>query len=63
MAGGPAFLRPVDEFTTRLCFVNFDGKHALEASQKIGLNKTIGDAFVQEYAKETYDGIQVCNTM
>merc|ERR1712168_611004 len=28
IAGGPSFQRPVDELTTRLCFVNFDGQYA-----------------------------------
>ncbi|KAJ7334450.1 hypothetical protein OS493_014767 [Desmophyllum pertusum] len=30
MPGGPAFLRPVEELTVRLCFVNFDGSVCIE---------------------------------
>ena len=59
MAGGPAFLRPVDEFTTRLCYVNFDGKQALEESYKLGLDTPLTDEFVNQYARPAYDGIQV----
>lgn len=47
MAGGPAFLRPVEELTTRLCYVPFDGKGALQASRKLGLDKPLSETFVQ----------------
>lgn len=60
MAGGPAFLRPVDEFTTRLCFVNFDGSNALAQSRKIGLNASLGEEFVKDFCTPVYEGIQVC---
>lgn len=58
MAGGPAFLRPIDEFTTRLCYVNFDGKPGLEESQRLGLDHSLDENFLKTYCKPTYDGIQ-----
>ena len=61
MPGGPAFLRPLDELTTRLCFVNFDGTKALEHSRKIGLGTQLGENFVMEYCLPVYRGIKVCN--
>ncbi|XP_071157014.1 aspartate aminotransferase-like [Mytilus edulis] len=62
MAGGPAFLRPVEELTTRLCYVPFDGKGALQASRKLGLEKPLPEKFVQEYCTPVYDGIQALKT-
>ena len=62
MAGGPAFLRPVTELTTRLCYVHFDGKSALQASRKIGLEEPLPKSFVQEYCTPVYVGIQVFTT-
>ena len=59
MSGGPAFLRPVSEFSVRLCFVNFDGKEGLEESRRLGLDQPIGEDFVKTYCRPTYDGIQV----
>ncbi|XP_033732889.1 LOW QUALITY PROTEIN: aspartate aminotransferase-like [Pecten maximus] len=59
MAGGPAFLRPVGELTTRLCFVPFDGRSALEASLAIGLDVALPENFVKEYCTPVYDGIQI----
>lgn len=62
MSGGPAFLRPESEFTTRLCYVNFDGTEALRQSRQIGLQTTLNDEFVAKYAKPVYDGIQALKT-
>lgn len=58
MAGGPAFLRPEDELTVRLCFVNFDGAKALKESERIGLNQYLPDDFVQRFCTNVHDGIQ-----
>lgn len=58
MAGGPAFLRPVTELTTRLCYVPFDGKAALQASRELGLDKPLPESFVKEWCTSVYDGIQ-----
>lgn len=59
MAGGPAFLRPVTELTTRLCYVPFNGKSALQASRDIGLDKQLPSGFVKEWCTPIFDGIQV----
>uniref|UniRef100_A0A0L8GXF4 Aminotransferase class I/classII large domain-containing protein n=1 Tax=Octopus bimaculoides TaxID=37653 RepID=A0A0L8GXF4_OCTBM len=58
MAGGPAFLRPESELTTRLCYVNFDGKKALQKSREIGLDKPLPEDFIKKHCSPLYDGIQ-----
>ncbi|KAK3106070.1 hypothetical protein FSP39_012043 [Pinctada imbricata] len=58
MAGGPAFLRPTNELTTRLCYVPFDGGLALKASRALGLDDPLPDDFVKEFCSNVYDGIQ-----
>lgn len=58
MPGGPSFLRPVEELTVRLCFVNFDGSVALKASEACGLKKPLPDDFVEKYCDLTASGIQ-----
>ena len=60
MAGGPAFLRPVDELTTRLCFVCFDGADGLEESRRLGIDTELPEDFVQHYCANVYHGIKVC---
>ena len=62
MSGGPAYLRPLEEFTTRLCFVNFDGASALAESRRLGLDKPLPDEFVYNYCRPVYEGIKVSNT-
>ena len=57
MPGGPPFLRPVDEFTVRLCYVNFDGAKALTASKAIGLQVQLTDEFVTEHCSLIAQGI------
>ena len=59
MAGGPAFLRPETELTTRLSCIQFDGKAALQASRTLGLDKPITKTFVQKWCTPVYKGIQV----
>lgn len=59
MAGGPAFLRPEDELTVRLCFVNFDGAKALAESERVGLETPLPDNFVQTKCSHLHEGIQV----
>ncbi|XP_078331755.1 aspartate aminotransferase-like isoform X2 [Crassostrea virginica] len=58
MAGGPAFLRPVEELTTRLCYVPFDGGNALAYSRGLGMDKDLPEGFVKDYCTPVYDGIQ-----
>lgn len=59
MAGGPAFLRPVEELTTRLCYVPFDGGNALSYSRSLGMDKDLPENFVKDYCTPVYDGILV----
>ena len=59
MAGGPGFLRPEDELTVRLCFVNFDGVKALCESKNVGDTEPLPDDFVQNHCTPVHDGIQV----
>ena len=57
--GGEAFLRPADEFTTRLCFVDFNGKETLKALGVLMAEKGVDDPakvdldeeFLRRYAK------------
>ncbi|KAI0221910.1 hypothetical protein LSAT2_026841 [Lamellibrachia satsuma] len=58
MGGGPAFLRPLTELTTRLCYVNFDGAVALGESERLGLETPLPADFVQKHCTRLYDGIQ-----
>lgn len=58
MPGVPSFLRPIDELTTRLCFNDFNGKEALAASMKVGLDTPLAKDFVQQHASTMYHAIQ-----
>ncbi|XP_041372362.1 aspartate aminotransferase-like [Gigantopelta aegis] len=57
MAGGPYYLRPPEELTTRLCFVNFDGTDALDFSRKLGLSEPLPESFVKDFCLPVHDGI------
>ena len=58
MPGGPLLLRPAEELTVRLCFVNFDGSVALKASEAVGLENPLPDDFVEKHCELTAGGIQ-----
>ncbi|XP_064643862.1 aspartate aminotransferase-like [Lineus longissimus] len=62
MAGGPAFIRPLEELTVRLCFVNFDGAEALRVSRNLGLEKELNDEFLKLYCTQLYDGIKALSS-
>ncbi|XP_035827722.1 aspartate aminotransferase [Aplysia californica] len=62
LAGGPAHLRPVEELTVRLCFVNFDGAPGLAESRRRGLEEGLGDVFVKEFCTPVYEGITALKT-
>ncbi|XP_069998079.1 aspartate aminotransferase [Penaeus vannamei] len=53
-----AFLRPPEEFTTRFCFVCFDGSNALEAAQGKPASETLGDDFVRQYCSPVVEGVE-----
>ena len=57
IACGQAFLRPENEFTFRLCYINFDGEKALEASRKIGLDVKLTEEFLRENCSNTLRGV------
>ena len=59
LAGGPAHLRPVEELTTRLCFVCFDGSEALKVSRQLGSSGELPDDFIEKYCANVYHGIKV----
>ena len=46
MPGGPSFLRPMEELSTRLCYIDFDGKFELLPNPKpAGLGKSYFNTF------------------
>ena len=57
IACGPAFLRPENEFTFRLCYINFDGEKALEASRNVGLDAKLTGEFLRENCLDTLRGV------
>ncbi|BFZ24662.1 hypothetical protein BsWGS_27701 [Bradybaena similaris] len=59
MPGGPEHLRPDDELTARLCYVNFDGTEPLAESRRRGLDSKLNDSFVKDFCSPVYNGITV----
>jgi len=57
MPGGPSFLRPIEEFSTRLCYVDFDGAYALQQSRKIGRKNLLPENFVETHVTQISEGI------
>ena len=58
MAAGPAFLRPIEEFSVRLSFVDFDGKKSLAESRTLGLENELPENFVKIHCSGVYEGIK-----
>lgn len=58
MPGGPSFLRPVEEFTTRLCYNDFNGGEALAASKEIGLETPLPQDFVEKHVNHMFTAIE-----
>ncbi|XP_022100531.1 uncharacterized protein LOC110984548 [Acanthaster planci] len=58
MAGGPGFMRPLTEFTVRLCFVNFDGGVALDGWRRQGCKETLDQEFLDEFCSPVVLGIK-----
>ena len=55
---GEAFLRPAEELTARLAFVNFDGAKALSMSETIALNERLPEDFADKYCFSVIDAMQ-----
>ncbi|XP_065830087.1 aspartate aminotransferase-like isoform X2 [Oscarella lobularis] len=58
LAGGPAFLRPTEELTVRLCYTHFDGAKALLESRAAGLENCLTDEFLSAHCSLTVKGIE-----
>jgi len=58
MPGGPSFLRPMEELSTRLCYIDFDGGAAIKSSEAIGLEKDLPENFVETSVPTMYAAIQ-----
>jgi len=57
MPGGPSFLRPNSELSTRLCYIDFDGGAALRASSAIGLDNDLPADFVEMHVPTMFDAM------
>ena len=55
---GDAFGARENEFTARLAYVDFNGRKAIEASHKLGLDKPIDNSFLTTNCGKTIEGIQ-----
>jgi len=54
---GSAFMRPENELTARLSFVNFDGAKAMAMSEMIPLNENLPDDFAEKWCNPTLEGM------
>ncbi len=54
---GVAFERPLEEFTARLAYVDFDGARALAASETSPLDKPIPEDFTKKWCHKVLEGI------
>lgn len=54
---GSAFMRPENELSARLSFVNFDGSRALAMSETIPLNEKLPDDFAEKWCKPSLDAM------
>ncbi len=55
---GEDFLRPPEEFTARLAYVNFDGARALAACESIPLDEALPGSFILEYCREPLEAME-----
>jgi aspartate aminotransferase len=55
---GTDFGRPAIELTTRLAFVDFDGAKALQAANRIPVNKELDNTFLESYCTNVVVGIE-----
>ena len=58
---GDVFGMPADHLSARLAYVDFDGAAALEASEKIGLEKPLDEQFLRQHLPNSVRGTeQIC---
>jgi aspartate aminotransferase len=55
---GASFLRPPEELTARIAFVNFDGAKALAMSETIPLDETVPEEMYATTCSSVFEGIQ-----
>jgi aspartate aminotransferase len=62
---GSEFLRPPDEFTARVAYVDFDGEQALDASKDTHpASKKLNAEFLKIYCARTVEGVKrICDWM
>merc|ERR1711892_140274 len=58
MPGGPSFLRPESELSTRLCYIDFDGGEAIRQSELVGLDCELPDDFVKQAVPSMYEAME-----
>ena len=58
LLAGVHFERPVEELTARLAFVDFDGKAAMDAANKIPLDEELGEEFISTQCDGVYQGVK-----
>jgi aspartate aminotransferase len=56
---GVVFGRPENELTARIAYVDFDGKAALNASQKLKKGKEIDEEFLKTYCGNTLEAVDL----
>ena len=54
---GKEFMRPADELTARIAYVDFDGSKALVASEFVPLTEPLGEEFLRTNCLRTVQGI------
>ncbi|NOX38025.1 MAG: aminotransferase class I/II-fold pyridoxal phosphate-dependent enzyme [Calditrichaeota bacterium] len=54
---GVNFGRPLNEFTARFAYVDFDGARALTAAEQIAPSKPLGKDFLKQYCEKCVDAI------
>jgi aspartate aminotransferase len=55
---GAAFAQPHKELTARLAYVNFDGAHALAASESVPLHEELPAGFIRQYCERVLVGVE-----
>lgn len=59
MLPGSAFGRPIEEFTCRISYVDFDGTRALAAAEELNSDKQFNGEFVENYCATTLKAVDL----